>query len=164
MKEENSKGCAISYEIFPTVSVNLRVHFINKLSQYSVGFLRAVCVWKWKYFLIFFLWTFFFVLRWSKYIRMWAKVTQEFWVIKLKRGEENFFSSLAKTIRHKFQSYREVSKTLKQIWNSTIIVIRIKKCETARDIHIECSKQFKWNLYFYWSGQSGPFWAELKLL
>ena len=33
-----------------------------------------------------------------------------------------------------------------------------------RDIHIECSKQFKWNLYFYVSGQSGPFWAVLKLL
>ena len=33
----------------------------------------------------------------------------------------------------------------------------------VRDIHIECSKQFKWNLYFYGSGQSGPFWAELKL-
>ena len=33
----------------------------------------------------------------------------------------------------------------------------------CRDIHIECSKQFKWNLYFYGSGQSGPFWAELKL-
>ena len=25
----------------------------------------------------------------------------------------------------------------------------------GRDIHIECSKQFKWNLYFYGSGQSG---------
>ena len=24
-------------------------------------------------------------------------------------------------------------------------------------------KQFKWNLYFYVSGQSGPFWAGLKL-
>ena len=35
---------------------------------------------------------------------------------------------------------------------------------SARDIHIECSKQFKWNLYFYGFGQSGPFWAELKLL
>ena len=33
-----------------------------------------------------------------------------------------------------------------------------------RDIHIECSKQFKWNLYFYVSEQSGPFWAVLKLL
>ena len=33
-----------------------------------------------------------------------------------------------------------------------------------RDIHIECSKQFKWNLYFYVSGQSGSFWAVLKLL
>ena len=34
----------------------------------------------------------------------------------------------------------------------------------VRDIHIECSKQFKWNLYFYGSGQSGSFLAELKLL
>ena len=34
----------------------------------------------------------------------------------------------------------------------------------ARDIHIECSKQFKRSLYFYMSGQSGPFWAVLKLL
>ena len=33
-----------------------------------------------------------------------------------------------------------------------------------RDIHIECSKQFKWNLYIYVSGQSRPFWAALKLL
>ena len=34
----------------------------------------------------------------------------------------------------------------------------------GRDIHIECSKQFKWNLYFYVSGQSWSFWAVLKLL
>ena len=34
----------------------------------------------------------------------------------------------------------------------------------SRDIHIECSKQFKWNSYFYVSGQSRPFWAALKLL
>ena len=31
-------------------------------------------------------------------------------------------------------------------------------------LHIECSKQFKWNLYFYVPGQSWPFWAVLKLL
>ena len=31
-------------------------------------------------------------------------------------------------------------------------------------VHIECSKQFKWNLYFYVSGQSGTFWAVPKLL
>ena len=35
---------------------------------------------------------------------------------------------------------------------------------SIRDIHIECSKQFKWNLNFYVSGQSGPFWAVLKLI
>ena len=34
----------------------------------------------------------------------------------------------------------------------------------VRDIHIECTKQFKWNLYFYVSRQSWPFWAALKLL
>ena len=34
----------------------------------------------------------------------------------------------------------------------------------VRDINIECSKQFKWHLYFYVSGQSWPFWAVLKLL
>ena len=34
----------------------------------------------------------------------------------------------------------------------------------TKDIHIEFSKQFKWNLYFYVSGQSGLFWAVLKLL
>ena len=34
----------------------------------------------------------------------------------------------------------------------------------GRDIHIECSKQFKRNSYFYVSGQSRPFWAALKLL
>ena len=32
------------------------------------------------------------------------------------------------------------------------------------NIHIECSKQFKWNSYFYVFGQSRPFWAVLKLL
>ena len=37
--------------------------------------------------------------------------------------------------------------------------------EKGRDIHIECSKQFKWNLYFYVYGQSRLFWAVLlKLL
>ena len=34
----------------------------------------------------------------------------------------------------------------------------------GRDIHIECSKQFKWNSFFYVSGQNRPFWAVLKLL
>ena len=34
----------------------------------------------------------------------------------------------------------------------------------GRDIYIECSKRFKWNSYFYVSGQSLPFWAALKLL
>ena len=40
----------------------------------------------------------------------------------------------------------------------TILILR-----QQRD-WVECSKQFKWNLYFYVSRQSGPFWALLKLL
>ena len=41
----------------------------------------------------------------------------------------------------------------------------VKKFDpNGRYIHIECSKQFKWNLYFHGSGQSELFWAELKLL
>ena len=40
----------------------------------------------------------------------------------------------------------------------------IQLCYMVKDIHIVCSKQFKWNLYFYVSGQSGPFLAVLKLL
>ena len=31
-----------------------------------------------------------------------------------------------------------------------------------RDIQIECSKQFKWNSYFYGSRQNRLFWAALK--
>ena len=34
----------------------------------------------------------------------------------------------------------------------------------SKDIHIECSKQFKWNFYFYVFKQSQPFWAVLKPL
>ena len=44
------------------------------------------------------------------------------------------------------------------------IIWLLKFRQWSRDIHIECSKQFKWNLYFCVSGQSGPFWAVLKLL
>ena len=39
-----------------------------------------------------------------------------------------------------------------RLWK-TFFVIQI------RDIRIECSKQFKWNWYFYVSGLSWPFWA-----
>ena len=46
-----------------------------------------------------------------------------------------------------------------QIWSGQGLFTSV-----TRDIHIECSKQFKWNLYFYVTGQSRPFWAVLKLL
>ena len=35
--------------------------------------------------------------------------------------------------------------------------------DQSRDIHIECSKQFKWNLYFYGSGQRGLFLGRTKI-
>ena len=43
----------------------------------------------------------------------------------------------------------------------SIIKVRLQRYTY---IHIKCSKQFNWNLYFYVSGQSRPFWAVLKLL
>ena len=43
-------------------------------------------------------------------------------------------------------------------------VSRVFYCVSCRDIHIECSKQFKWNSHFHVSGQSGPLWAVLKML
>ena len=43
------------------------------------------------------------------------------------------------------------SDPITKAWDST----QNKVC--FRDIHIECSKQFKRNLYFYVSGQSGSF-------
>ena len=50
------------------------------------------------------------------------------------------------------------------IWTKNRTKIFLYFCPSSRDIHIECSKQFKWILCLYGSGQSGPFWAELKLL
>ena len=49
------------------------------------------------------------------------------------------------------------------VWDKIISKVEILYSK-ARDIHIECSKQFKWNLYFYVSRQTWPFWAALKLL
>ena len=42
--------------------------------------------------------------------------------------------------------------------------VKMRQHIIGRDIHIECSKQFKWNSYFYVSGQRRSFWAALKLL
>ena len=39
-----------------------------------------------------------------------------------------------------------------------------KQRSRNRDIHIEYSKQFRWNLYCYVSRQSQLFWAALQLL
>ena len=52
----------------------------------------------------------------------------------------------------------------KLFWMTLLCVVLLETEQIDRDIHIECSKQFKWNLYFYVSWQSRPFWAALKLL
>ena len=44
------------------------------------------------------------------------------------------------------------------------ITIFNKIQDSYKDVHIECSKQFKWNSHFSVSGQSRPFLAALKLL
>ena len=60
----------------------------------------------------------------------------------------------AKNLQYGSGNYSRVQKSIENF------VFRPK----IRDIHIECSKQFKWNLYKYVSGQSGSFLAVLKLL
>ena len=49
-------------------------------------------------------------------------------------------------------------------WKGPSLVFSQFVCVLPRDIHIEYSKQFKWNSCFYGFGQSRPFWAALELL
>ena len=42
--------------------------------------------------------------------------------------------------------------------------VRYKSAMPGKVIYTKYSKQFKWNSYFYVSGQIRPFWAALKLL
>ena len=60
------------------------------------------------------------------------------------------------------QSHYKLSPFHVHMWY--YIWFKVQFLFSSRDIHIECSKQFKWNSYFYVSGQSQPFWAALKLL
>ena len=72
-------------------------------------------------------------------------------------------SFLASKLTKKTKSYKKLIKTtLFRI----ILPVSNKRSfdKLSRDIHIECSKQFKWNSYFYVFGQNRPFWAALKLL
>ena len=72
-----------------------------------------------------------------------------------------FGEKISKSIRFLFIQYKMVwGFYLEKIVESTYPEIDAKH----RDIHTECSKQFKWNTYSYVSGQSRPFWAALKLL
>ena len=68
----------------------------------------------------------------------------------------------------KVESANEPDKEFKKpdkLIKEPIKEIKRLKCYTSgRDIHIECSKQFKRNSYFYVFGQSRLFWAALKLL
>mgnify|MGYP007048350378 CR=1 FL=1 len=68
----------------------------------------------------------------------------------------------------KIESANEPDKEFKKpdkLIKEPIKEIKRLKCYTSgRDIHIERSKQFKWNSYLYVSGQSRLFWAALKLL
>ena len=50
------------------------------------------------------------------------------------------------------------------IFHKTEVLTFSLKCLTCKVIYTKYSKQFKWNSYFYVSGQNRPFWAALKLL
>ena len=61
---------------------------------------------------------------------------------------------------------KDLYKDTKRLWKMFREIIEglLHIHSQGRDIHIECSKQFKGNSYFYVSGQSQPFWAVLKQL
>ena len=69
----------------------------------------------------------------------------------------------------KYSTYKSGPQEGLEIWGTSGKVMGII-CPNhwvrgiGRDIDIEYSKQFKWNSYFYVSGQNRPFWAALKLL
>ena len=76
---------------------------------------------------------------------------QTFFLPKRKKPDE--------TYRKSYDVYSNRDATRSEIFVSVLSIFEA----TVRDIHIECSKQFKWNLYIYVSGQSRPFWSVLKL-
>ena len=61
---------------------------------------------------------------------------------------------LRNTISQKLKAY--------EVTSSYVYSLKIEFHGLLRDVHIECSKQFKWNLYFYVSGQSRPFLGSAK--
>ena len=91
---------------------------------------------------------------------VWKKIQRtSFWLV-------NFFKTDCFFCLHIYHSKMNINCLIKDLklfsihWTTSLSTNE----DQSRDIQTECSKQFKWNLYFYGSGQSGPFWAELKLL
>ena len=62
------------------------------------------------------------------------------------------------------KEFKKPDKLIKEPIKPIKEIKRLKCYTSGRDIHIECSKQFKRNSYFYVFGQSRLFWAALKLL
>ena len=92
--------------------------------------------------------------QWSMFKNLIWKMS---WFQILKKIFKNCFNREVSCSKVSLVSSDPNFKIQLPYWSSFLWVL-------TRDIHIECSKQFKWNLYFYGSGQSGPFGAELKLL
>ena len=78
-----------------------------------------------------------------------------------KRWQHLLFTKLFFTFQH--ETPCSLSPSLLDLIVMMMVIENLFTQPVARDIHIECSKQFKWNSYFYVSGQSQPFWAPLKL-
>ena len=72
-------------------------------------------------------------------------------------GSKHFVLIEGKGISNAFKNFDNYFTPL--CVHSKIRGYEMYTCANTRDIHIECSKQFKWNSYFYVSGQSRPFWA-----
>ena len=87
------------------------------------------------------------------------KVYNTLWWSKkcLKRVSNSIMKSSSAIFKYPIFETSWVKKWLKVVIDNNID-------KEFRNKHIDCSKQFKWNLYFCVSGHSRPFWAVLKLL
>ena len=108
----------------------------------------------------------------AKLTSVWNILLRESWMVqsmyfffhKLSQTDKNGFcaKNFIFPYIHHYENVRKCQRKLFHLWLALIIEYFIFVLN--RDIHIECSKQFKWNSYFYVSVQNRPFWAALKLL
>ena len=97
-------------------------------------------------------------------------IIKKIWLLRIiylyRKPEANWGSSTqAQQFVTTLKNCHTLNEMPEHVKNYRLVVFCDRLCPVdaaIRDIHI--SKQFKWNLYLYVSGQSRPFWAVVKLL